>query len=96
VLGGRAAVEANLKDLKAVQSKNLGLNDLELVRVFSFLLPEPAQQEVTALAEVVFKGAQPATSHSKDSSNTVSSFKPAKSSQAAISSSITEAAAMFK
>jgi hypothetical protein len=93
---GRAAVQANLAQVSAKDVSALSLKDLELLCVFSFLLPEAEQARVAQLTEQVFKAAasnqevykKPQASGSKASKN--------KPSQASMASSISEAAAMFK
>jgi hypothetical protein len=98
---GRAAVQANLAQVSAKDVAALDLKDLELLCVYSFLLPETEQAKVKALTEQVFKTAggseaskKPTPSSSASGSGSRSS--KSKPSQASMASSISEAAAMFK
>ena len=92
---GRAAAQESLAHVKAMEVDTLGLKDLELLCVFSFLLPEDQQQEVAALTEQVYKAASCKAQPSKKAASS-SKSKANKPSQASMASHISEAAAMFK
>ena len=95
LMRGRPAVEANFAMVKSMELEALGLKDLEMLRVFEFLLPGNAQQEATSLTERVFqkafmKGAKPSIPKGSKAAS------KGKASQSAESSSTADAAAMFK
>ena len=92
---GRAAVQANLAQVISMDVNTLGLNDLELICVYSFLLPDAEQTQVAALTEQVFKAAANATDALKKTTTSSRSSK-GKPSQASMTTCISEAAAMFK
>ena len=92
---GRAAVQANLAQVISMDVSTLGLQDLELICVYSFLLPDAEQTQVSALTEQVFKAAANATDALKKTTTSSRSSK-GKPSQASMTTSISEAAAMFK
>ena len=95
LMRGRAAVQANLAQVVAMDVTSLGLKDLELICVYQFLLPGSEQTQVAALTEQVFKAAASASDALKKTATSSRSSK-GKPSQASMTSSISEAAAMFK